>query len=100
MIAFIIGYSIMVFNEGFVIMRHVHPWFFEKRKQLHEKYGEKRVKKIHGYTDWSWIILISLGVYLDFENWPMYAALVGAFWTLVLVGVYLPMLFKKLRTML
>ena len=34
MILFWIGFTIMVLNEGFVIMRHVHPWFARKRRKL------------------------------------------------------------------
>ena len=52
---FWVGFTIMFLNEGFVIMRHVHPWFAEKRKQLHDRFGEKKVKRIHGFTDWTWI---------------------------------------------
>ena len=33
MIIFAIGYAIMFFNEGFVIMRHVSPWFANKRRR-------------------------------------------------------------------
>ena len=44
MIIFIIGFLIMFFNEGFVIMRHVSPWFADKRKLLHEKYGVQKVR--------------------------------------------------------
>ena len=51
MIAFIIGYLIMVVNEGFVILRHVCPWFAKLRSELHEKFGAQKVKRIHGYTD-------------------------------------------------
>ncbi len=97
MLLFIIGYLIMFFNEGFVIMRHVHPWFAEKRKLLHKKFGEKKVKRIHGLTDWTWIILIGLGIYIDINNWMLYTILVFTFWFIVGVGVYLPMLIKKFR---
>ena len=97
MIVFIIGYLIMFFNEGFVIMRHVSPWFATKRKQLHNKFGRERVKRIHGLTDWTWIILLAIGIYLDLENWKVYAVLVFAFWIVVAVGVYLPMLYRKIR---
>ena len=31
---FWIGFIVMVLNEGFVIMRHVHPWFARKREAL------------------------------------------------------------------
>ena len=96
MIIFAIGYAIMFFNEGFVIMRHVSPWFANKRKLLHMRFGQKKVKRIHGTTDWTWIILIALGIYLDFENWKIYATLVFAYWSAVAVMIYLPMLIRKL----
>ena len=38
---FWLGYTIMFFNEGFVIMRHVHPWFANKRDHLIATYGAK-----------------------------------------------------------
>ena len=93
---FIIGYLIMFFNEGFVIMRHVSPWFANQRKQLHDRFGRERIKRIHGLTDWTWIILIALGIYLDFENWKLYATMVFAYWSVVAVIIYLPMLVRKL----
>lgn len=96
MIVFTIGYLIMFFNEGFVIMRHISPWFAKRRKQLHDRFGREKVKRIHGFTDWTWIILIGLGVYLDFENWKTYTIMVFGFWGIVAIGVYLPMLIKKL----
>ena len=43
MIFFILGYTIMFFNEGFVIMRHVSPWFATKRKQLHNRFGKEKI---------------------------------------------------------
>ena len=99
MIFFIIGYLIMVVNEGFVILRHVCSWFDRLRSELHEKFGAEKVKRIHGYTDWSWIILVGLGIYLDFERWPEYAILLGMFWGIVLFGVYVPKLYRKLRSL-
>ena len=93
---FWLGYTIMFFNEGFVIMRHVSPWFANKRKKLHEKFGREKVKRIHGFTDWTWIILIAIGTYLEYENWKLYASVVFGFWLIVAVGVYLPMLMRKL----
>jgi len=97
MIAFIIGYTIMFFNEGFVILRHVYPWFANKRKQLHNRFGREKIKRIHGFTDWTWIGFIALGFYLDFENWKLYSVLLGLYWGTVAVGVYLPMLIRKLK---
>ena len=95
MIAFTIGYLIMFFNEGFVIMRHVHPWFKRKREQLHKRFGEKKVKRIHGLTDWTWIGLIALGYYMDMENWKLYTTLLAVYWGTVAIGVYIPMAYKR-----
>ena len=46
---------------------------------------------------WTWILLIALGVYLDLENWDVYATLVLAYWSAVAVMIYLPMLVRRLR---
>ena len=97
MIAFAIGYTIMFFNEGFVILRHVSPWFANKRKQLHERFGRERIKRIHGFTDWTWILLIALGYYLDTDNWKLYSLLLALYWATVAIGIYVPMLIRKLR---
>ena len=35
-------------------------------------------------------------MYSDFENWKTYTILVFGFWGIVAIGVYLPMLVKKL----
>lgn len=94
---FWIGFTIMFFNEGFVIMRHVNPWFAQKRKQLHDRFGREKIKRIHGFTDWTWIGFIALGYYLDFENWKLYSVLLGLYWGTVAIVVYLPMLVRKLK---
>tara|TARA_B100000003_G_scaffold64058_1_gene57244 strand:+ start:2220 stop:2537 length:318 start_codon:yes stop_codon:yes gene_type:complete len=97
MIFFIIGYTIMFLNEGFVILRHVSPWFAEKRKQLHDTFGREKIKRIHGFTDWSWIGLIALGYYLDFANWKTYTLLLAIYWGTVAIGIYLPMLIRRIK---
>ena len=97
MIAFALGYTIMFLNEGFVILRHVSPWFAHKRKLLHERFGRERIKRIHGLTDWTWILLIALGYWLDFANWKTYTVLLAVYWGTIAVGIYLPMLYRKLR---
>ena len=51
---FWLGFTIMVLNEGFVIMRHVHPWFAKKRDHLIETYG-KKWKRFHATLDYMWI---------------------------------------------
>lgn len=86
----------MVLNEGFVIMRHVHPWFANKREHLIKVYGSNW-KKFHAALDYIWIGGVSLGILLDFSNWKLYASALGIFWGVVAIGVYLPLLIKKLR---
>jgi len=93
---FWIGFTVMVLNEGFVIMRHVHPWFANKRQELIVRLGDKW-KRIHGFLDYTWIGGITLGIILDFANWKLYATVLGGFWGFVAVTVYLPLLIKKLK---
>jgi len=93
---FWIGFTVMVLNEGFVIMRHVHPWFANKRDQLISTYGDKW-KKFHATLDYVWIGGVSLGILIDFSNWKLYATVLAIFWGTVAVGVYLPLLIKRLR---
>ena len=93
---FWIGFTIMVLNEGFVIMRHVHPWFAKKRDHPIATYG-KKWKRIHATLDYTWIAGVGLGLALDLSNWKLYASLLAIFWGIVAVGVYLPLLIKKLR---
>ncbi len=95
-IVFWLGFTIMVLNEGFVIMRHVHPWFARKRDYLIETYGPKW-KRFHATLDYMWIAGVSIGIAIDFSNWKLYATALGIFWGVVAVGVYLPLLIKKLR---
>ena len=85
----------MVLNEGFVIMRHVHPWFARKREALMAKYGSKW-KRFHAALDYVWIGGVTLGVAIDIDNWKLYATVLATFWTVVAVFVYLPLLVKKL----
>jgi hypothetical protein len=93
---FWIGFMVMVLNEGFVIMRHVHPWFANKRDHLIAKYGTGW-KKFHGALDYVWIVGITLGIAVDIANWKFYATVLATFWTVVGVCVYLPLLIKRLR---
>lgn len=86
----------MVLNEGFVIMRHVHPWFANKRDELIQRLGD-RWKKIHGTLDYIWIGGVTIGIIVDFSNWKLYATVLGSFWGFVAVTVYLPLLIKRLR---
>lgn len=93
---FWIGFTVMVLNEGFVIMRHVHPWFANKRDQLIATYGAKW-KKFHATLDYVWIGGVTLGIAIDISNWKFYATVLATFWSIVAVFVYVPLLVKKLR---
>jgi hypothetical protein len=93
---FWIGFTVMVLNEGFVIMRHVHPWFANKRDQLISKFGNKW-KRFHATLDYIWIGGVGLGIILDLSNWKLYASALAIFWGFVGVTVYLPLLIKKLK---
>lgn len=95
-IVFWIGFTVMVLNEGFVIMRHVHPWFAHKRDALIAKHGTAW-KKFHATLDYVWIGGVTIGVAIDITNWKFYAAVLATFWTVVAVCVYLPLLVRKLR---
>ncbi len=53
----------MFLNEGFVIMRHVHPWFAAKRESLIVYLG-RYWKVTHSIADTLWIVLIAYGYYL------------------------------------
>ena len=61
---FWIGFTVMVLNEGFVIMRHVHPWFANKRDELIQRLGD-RWKKIHATLDYIWIGGVTIGIIVD-----------------------------------
>ena len=93
-IVFWIGFTVMVLNEGFVIMRHVHPWFAKKREYLINTYGNNW-KKFHATLDYVWIAGVSIGILIDITNWKFYATVLGTFWGIVAVSVYLPLLIKR-----
>ena len=91
---FWIGFITMVLNEGFVIMRHVHPWFANKRDQLIKKYGTKW-KRFHSTLDYVWIGCVSIGILIDLENCKLYATVLLVFWSIVGIFVYLPLWWRK-----
>ena len=94
-IVFWTGFAVMVLNEGFVIMRHVHPWFAWQRERLIRTYGAKW-KRFHATLDYVWIGGVTVGVALDYTNWKFYATVLGVFWGFVAVSVYIPLLIKKI----
>ena len=93
---FWIGFMVMVLNEGFVIMRHLHPWFARKREALMAKYGSNW-KRFHATLDYVWIGGVTIGIAIDIANWKLYFAVLATFWSVVGVFVYLPLLIKKIR---
>ena len=42
----------MFFNEGFVMMRHVSPWFGRQRDKFINKYGANVWYRFHGTLDY------------------------------------------------
>ena len=54
----------MIFNEGFVMLRHVSPIAAQLRQELIKDWG-KQWQQIHSTLDWLWIVLVALGLYLD-----------------------------------
>ena len=55
---FWIGFFVMFFNEGFVMMRHVSPWFARQRDKFIKKFGENIWYRFHGTLDYVWICLL------------------------------------------
>tara|TARA_B110000977_G_C10963241_1_gene449382 strand:- start:382 stop:681 length:300 start_codon:yes stop_codon:yes gene_type:complete len=90
---FWIGFTLMVLNEGFVIMRHVHPWFATQREALMAKLGTKW-KIVHGLADTLWIALVAIGFAVNLSNWPVYVIALQIFWGSALFFVYVPKLIK------
>jgi len=58
---FWIGFTIMFLNEGFVIMRHVSPFFARQRDKLIDKFGDGW-QAFHGVLDYLWVIVVVLGL--------------------------------------
>ena len=50
----------MFLNEGFVMMRHVSPFFAKLRDKVMKKLGDKLWWRLHGTLDWLWIIISNL----------------------------------------
>ena len=50
----------MIFNEGFVMLRHVSPIAAQLRQELIKDWG-KQWQQLHSTLDWLWIALVVLG---------------------------------------
>jgi len=82
---FFIGFTLMVLNEGFVILRHAVPYLAELRLKLIQRYGSKW-QITHSILDILWVVLIALAFILDLHKWKTYLTWILGFW--IFVGVF------------
>jgi len=86
---FWIGFFVMFFNEGFVMMRHVSPWFARQRNKFIKKFGENIWYRFHGTLDYVWMIFVGLG--LIFNSYRLFhLAVLMTFWGVSFSIFYLP----------
>ena len=90
---FLLGLHVMIFNEGFVMLRHVSPIAAQLRQELIKDWG-KQWQQIHSTLDWLWIALVALGMFLDSGHRWWDAAYLVLFWGSALVFIYIPMWVK------
>ena len=93
---FWIGFFVMFFNEGFVMMRHVSPWFGKQRDKFIDKYGANVWYRFHGTLDYVWMILVGLGLIL-YPNRLFHIAVLATFWGASFSIFYLPRWIKNGR---
>ena len=86
---FWIGFFVMFFNEGFVMMRHVSPWFARQRDKLNHKFGDKVWYRFHGTLDYLWMGLVTLGLVVN-DHRLLHVLVLVTFWTLAWLIFYLP----------
>ena len=91
---FWIGFFVMFFNEGFVMMRHVSPWFGRQRDKFINKYGANVWYRFHGTLDYVWMILVGLGLIL-YPNRLFHLAVLATFWGASFAIFYAPRWIKK-----
>ena len=85
---FWIGFFIMFFNEGFVMMRHVSPWAANQRQNLIDKYGQGW-QTFHGMLDYIWVIVTILG-FIFSPNRGSHLYVFISFWVTSFILIYLP----------
>ena len=90
---FLLGLHVMIFNEGFVMLRHVSPIARQLREELIKDWGDQW-QQIHSTLDWLWIVLVALGMYLDHGHRWHDLALLSLFWGSALLFIYVPMWVK------
>ena len=93
---FWIGFFVMFFNEGFVMMRHVSPWFRKQRDKFINKYGANAWYRFHGTLDYVWMILVGLGL-IFYPNRLFHLAVLATFWGASFSIFYLPRWIKNGR---
>jgi len=91
---FWIGFVLMFFNEGFVMMRHVSPWFARQRDKFIDKYSANVWYRFHGTLDYTWIGLVTIGLIVN-PNRILHIAALATFWFLSFVIFYLPRWIKR-----
>ena len=91
---FWIGFTLMFFNEGFVMMRHVSPWFSKQRDKFIDKYGANAWYRFHGTLDYTWIGLVTIGLIVN-PNRILHIAALTTFWSLSFIIFYLPRWIKR-----
>ena len=91
---FWIGFALMVCNEGFVMMRHVSPWFSKQRQKFIDKYGSNVWYRFHGTLDYTWIGLVTVGLIVN-SNKILHISALATFWFLSFLIFYLPRWVKR-----
>ena len=91
---FWIGFFVMFFNEGFVMMRHVSPWFARRRQGFIDRFGANVWYRFHGTLDYLWMGLGTLGLIVNSIRILQIMVLL-TFWTLAWLIFYLPRWIKK-----
>ena len=86
---FWIGFTVMFLNEGFVMMRHVSPFFADLRDKVMKKLGEKVWWRLHGTLDYTWIGLVTIGLIVN-SNRIQHIIALAIFWLLSFLIFYLP----------
>ena len=91
---FLIGLHVMIFNEGFVMLRHVSPIAAQLRQELIKAWGDQW-KQTHSTLDWLWIALVVIGLLRDVGNrwWDVFYLIL--FWGSAVLFIYVPMWTKK-----
>ena len=91
---FWIGFALMFFNEGFVMMRHVSPWFAKQRDKFISKYGANVWYRFHGTLDYTWIGLVTIGLIVN-SNRILHIVVLATFRFLSFLIFYLPRWIKR-----